>query len=159
MAGQIGHRSAGGEDVALDLGERDRRVGGPAVDVPDRVARILPALVEQAQPRPPLVLDEAVAVEVARVVDPGQGRQGVRPQAVEHRVVARPGVRLAQEDQPQRRRIDAAVVGVVRRLAGAGHLARAQLVQDLARLGVVPRVVGRAWRRARTVSVVDRHGG
>ena len=30
----------------------------------------------------------------------------------------------------------------MRRLAGAGHLAGPQLVQDLARLGVVPRVVG-----------------
>ena len=144
VAGQVGHRSAGGEDVALDLGERDRRLGGRAVHVPDRIARILPALVEQAEPRAPLVLDEAVAVEVAGVVDPGQGREGVRPQAVEQRVVARPGIRLAQEDEPQRRRVDAAVVGVVGRLARAGHLAGAQLVQDLARLRVVPRIVGRS---------------
>ena len=93
----MGHRSTGGEDVALDLGECDRRFGGPAVDVPDRIAGILPALVEQPEPRAPLVLDEAVAVEVARIVDPGQGREGVRPQAFEHGVVARTGLGLAQE--------------------------------------------------------------
>ena len=48
---------------------------------------------------------------------------------------------LAEQDQPERRRVDAAVVHRERQLAGAGHLAGPDLVQDLARLGVGPRVV------------------
>ncbi len=143
MTGQPRHRALGGVDVALHLGERDRRVGRAAVGVADRVARVLPALVEQAKPRAAAVLDEPVAVEVAVAVDPVERRQRVRPQALEQLVVAGPGVDLAEDDEPQRRRIDRAVVGVVRGLPGSGHLAGPQLVEDLARLGVVPRVVGR----------------
>src|SRR3954447_17101092 len=48
---------------------------------------------------------------------------------------------LTEEDEPERRRIDAAVVGAVRRLACPGHLAGPQLVQDLSGLGVAPRVI------------------
>ena len=74
------------------------------------------------------------------------------------RVVARPGIRLAQEDEPQRRRVDAAVVGVMWRLARAGHLARPQLVQDLARLRVVPRIVGRRLEAGEHGQRLDRDG-
>ena len=49
VAGQPRHRPAGGVDVALDLGERDRPLGRPAVGVADRIARVLPALVEQPE--------------------------------------------------------------------------------------------------------------
>ena len=49
--------------------------------------------------------------------------------------------RLAEQDQPQGRRVDAAVVRPERQLAGTGHLAGAQLVEDLAGLGVAPVVV------------------
>ena len=57
------------------------------------------------------------------------------------RVVAGPGVELAEQDEPERGRIDAAVVRAVWRLARTSHLAGAQFVQDLAGLGVAPRVV------------------
>src|SRR5688572_29267699 len=43
------------EDVALDLGERDRRLRLDPVAIADRVARVLPALVEQAARRTALV--------------------------------------------------------------------------------------------------------
>ena len=92
MTGQARHRATRGIDVALDLGQGDRPIRRPAVEMTDRIARILPALVQEPELRASLVLDEAVAVEVARVVDPGEGGQGVRPQPVEQRVVAGPGV-------------------------------------------------------------------
>ncbi len=41
----------------------------------------------------------------------------------------------------------------MRHLAGSGHLARPHLVEDLAGLGVAPRVVAVAWSEARTSSV------
>ena len=66
MAGEPRHRPVRGEDVALDLGQRDRAHRRPAVEVADRIARILPALVEQPELRAALVFDEAVAIEVAR---------------------------------------------------------------------------------------------
>ena len=49
MAGQAGHRPAGGVDVALDLDQGDRALGRSPVGVTDRVAGVLPALVEQAR--------------------------------------------------------------------------------------------------------------
>src|SRR3954466_3182586 len=48
---------------------------------------------------------------------------------------------LTEEDEPERGRIDAAVVRAVRCLACPGHLAGPQLVQDLSGLGVAPRIV------------------
>ena len=141
MAGQPSHRPVCREDIALDLGQRDRAFGRTAVEMADRIARILPALVEQPELGAALVFDEAVAVEVPGVLDPAERRKRVRPQPIEQRVVAGPGVGLGQQDQPQRGRVDAPVVGVVWRLAGPRHLAGAHLVQDLAGLGVVPRIV------------------
>ena len=143
MPRQPGHRPSRGVGVALDLGQGDRALGELPGRVADRVARVLPALVAQPEPGPPVVLEEPVAVEVAGPVDPAEGGQGVRPQALDQRVVAGPGVDLAEQDEPQRRRVDRAVVRAVRRLAGPGHLAGPQLVEDLAGLGVAPRVVGR----------------
>ena len=156
MAGQPRHRPLGGVDVALDLGQGDRTVRRLAVGVADRVARVLPALVEQAELRAAPVLDETVAIEVARFVDPVEGRQGVRPESLEQSVVAGPGVGLAEQDQPERGRIDAAVVGVMRRLAGPCHLAGPHLVEDLARLRVVPRVVGRGLEAGQDIERRDR---
>jgi hypothetical protein len=49
------HLHARGIDVALDLRERDRWNGKPAVRVRDRVVRILPALVHQAAGAEPRV--------------------------------------------------------------------------------------------------------
>ena len=107
----------------------------------DRVARVLPALVEQPGRRAPLVLDEAVAVAVAVRVDPLERGERVRPERADEVEVAGPAVRLVEEDQPQRRRVDRAVVRPVRELPGPGQLADAQLVEDLARLHVPVRIV------------------
>ena len=96
----------------------------------------------------PLVLDEAVAVPIAVPVDPVEGGERVRPEPVHELAVARPVVDLAEEDEPQRRGVDAAVVRAVRQLLRRRHLADAQLVQDLARLRVPPLVeLGRLARR------------
>ena len=46
----------------------------------------------------------------------------------------------------------------MRRLAGPGHLAGPQLVQDLARLGVVPRVVARGLEAGEDIERRDREG-
>ncbi len=65
-------------------------------------------------------------------------------------------MRLAEQDQPQRRGVDAAVVGVVGRLTAARHLAAAQLVEDLAGLRVMPRIVGRRLQTGQHRQRVDR---
>ena len=116
-------------------------LGEVPVPVADPVVRVLPALVEEPLRRPPLVLHEPVAVAVAVLVDPLERPERVRPQAVDERPVAGPVPGRAEEHEPQRRGVDGAVVGPVRGLAGAGHLAGPQLVQDLAGLGVARRVV------------------
>src|SRR5262249_57078804 len=58
-------------DIALHLGERDRPLREPAVGMEARVQGILPALVGEALLGGAVVFDEAVAVGIARSVDPG----------------------------------------------------------------------------------------
>ena len=138
--GEVGDPPLRVEDVALDLGERDRRSSRRA---PFR-SRI--ASPESFQPwlsrpagRASLVLDEAVAVAVAVPVDPVE-RARARSARAGRRTPGRRSSRRsrAKQDQPERRRVDRAVVRRVRQLAGAGHLAGPQLVEDLAGLGVAP---------------------
>ena len=74
-----------GVDVALDLAERDRPLGEPAVGVKDRVVRVLPALMHEAVRRLARVLDEAVAVEVAVALDPVERGAECRPEALDER--------------------------------------------------------------------------
>ena len=80
-------------EVSLDLaqGRRTRRVA--AVDVGQRVVRVLPALVARA---PAGVLDVAVAIRVA--VSPAPLERGLRgwPQLVGELVVARPVLGLRE---------------------------------------------------------------
>ena len=83
MPGQAGHPSLRVEDVALDLGQGDRRLGEAAVEPSDRLRRVLPALVAQPGLFLPLVFDESVAVAIAPLVDPFQGGQRVRPVALD----------------------------------------------------------------------------
>src|SRR4051812_31775609 len=66
---ETGHPALRVEDVALDLGQGDRRRGEATGTIADRVAGVLPALVQEASLGPPLVLDEPVAVAVAVAVD------------------------------------------------------------------------------------------
>src|SRR5690348_17691735 len=64
----------------------------------------------------------------------------VFPYTTLFRSVPGPPPVLRQQDQPQRGRVGAAVVRVVRLLAATGELTAAHLVQDPARL-LVPEVV------------------
>ena len=158
-------RTLGVVDVALQLAGRARRRGQRAVGERDRVPGVLPALVLEPGLRvAALVLDVAVAVAVAVAIDPGDRRARLALQLARQRAVARPALVLLEQDQEQRRRVGAAVVGRVRPLLEGGHLAEPQLVQDLARLLVAERIVdpaleqrqraqrGRRPARARTAA-------
>ena len=138
QSGESREAAPGRVGVALHLDERDRRLGQRPVTVADRVARVLPALVEQPALRVPLVLDQAVTVDVAVVVHPAQRGEGIGPQALDQLRVACPALVLVEQHQPQRRRIDRAVVRRVGDFSHSRQLALAQLVQDLARLCVAP---------------------
>ena len=105
-----------------------------AVVVQHRVDRVAPALVAQPHARAPLVLDEPVAVGVARAVDPAQCGVDGRPLQFEPVEVARPHGELGDQQQPQRRGVHRAEVRRVRHGAHGGELAAPQLVHDLARL-------------------------
>ena len=83
------------------------------------------------------VFDEAVAVDVAVLVDPAQGAIDVVPEPGDELPIARARVVVAGEDHEQRRRVHAAVIAAEGDLAEARHLAGAGLVQDLAGLGVL----------------------
>ena len=117
-----------------------------------RVARVLPGLVDEPALRAAPVLDEAVAVEVAVLVDPGERAQRGLPEVADERRVARPAPDLGEEDEVERRRVNRAVVAREPRF---GSLAVAHLVDDLAGLGVDRRVVlGRLQRGEDTERVV-----
>src|ERR1044071_8643488 len=77
-------------DVALDPAGRDRRRREAAVAEPLRVPRVLPGLVRQPARRPPLVLDEAVAIAVAVLVDPRKRGERRHPERLDQRTVPRP---------------------------------------------------------------------
>src|SRR5690606_9714515 len=109
--GQVGARQLGGVGVTLDLGQRDRRVGAMAVRVVDAVAAVLPALVEPAAIGVPAVFDEAVAVEIAVPVDPGQRRVGGGKQGADDIGVGAPAQCLAEQHDEQRRGVHRAVAG------------------------------------------------
>src|SRR5262249_19816576 len=76
--------------VPLYLARRDRRRGEAAVMEALRVARVLPGLVREPARRPPLVLHEAVAVAVAKLVDPPERTQSWLLQPADERRVVRP---------------------------------------------------------------------
>ncbi len=154
QASQARDPQSRGVDVALDLDEGDRPVGEAPIAVANRVPRVLPALVGQAALGQPLVLDEAVVVQIAVVVDPLERREGVGPQLLDQLVISRPALVCIEEHDPQRRRIDRAVVRRVRNLTRACKLPVAQLVQDLARLSIPPVVdLGRLIVRKETERV------
>ena len=138
LARELGEPDLGVVDVALHLARRDRRLGVPPVMEELRVARVLPRLVEQPVRRAPLILDEAVPVQVAVLVDPlERAQRGLAQVAHEPRVV-RPAPDLREQDEVERRRVHGAVVAREPRMRA---LAVPHLVDDLAGLGVDVRVV------------------
>ena len=136
-----------GVDVALELAERDRSVGEPAIGVKHRIVRVLPALVHEAFGRLPRVLDEAVGVEVAVALDPVDGGGDARPEGGDEVAVAGPLVVGRRQHDEERRRVVRAVVAPERNLAQRRHFARARLVQDLAGLCVALGIVVGRLRR------------
>src|SRR5262249_28103970 len=119
-----------------------------AVPPHDRVPRVLPALVlETGLGVAALVLDIAVAVAVAEVVDPAErgARRGL--ELADERRIARPALVLVEQDEEQRRRVGAAVVRRMRALLEDRQLPEAQLVRDLAGLLVAEVVDAAALER------------
>ena len=101
-----------------------------------RGPRILPALVAQAALAPGRVLDEAVAVAIAELVDPAQRRLDVRPERADGVEIAGALVVQPGQHDEQRRGVDAAVVESEGHFAEPRHLAPPGLVQDLPGLSV-----------------------
>src|SRR6516164_8332452 len=124
-------------DVALDLAECDRAFGEAAIRVEDRVVRILPALISKAGGGTAGVLDEAVAIAVAELVDPVDGSRQIGPDGCNERLIRGSLVIGAGEQDEKGSRIDAAVVAAEGDLTEGGHFAAASLVQDLAGLGIL----------------------
>ena len=121
--------------------ERDRALRQATVGVEDRVVGILPALVGETLLGGTIVFDEAIAVGIARAIDPGEGGLDRRPQLPDGGVVAGALRIETREHHEQRRGVDAAVIETEGHLAQPCHLAFAHLVQDLARLGIRGRIV------------------
>ncbi len=119
--------------VSLHLDEGDGRLRATPVRKRNSRARVLPPLIEQA-PRSATLVAHGLRSLFAPHVDPGKRRLDRRTKFLKERAVGcKPMGRLGDDDE-KRRGIDAAVVGGMRDLAAAGHLAKAQLVKDLARL-------------------------
>src|SRR5262249_38643793 len=109
--------------VRLHLGECDGRLRQTPVGVRDGVVRVLPPLVDQAVCGAALVGEVATVVAVGVTLDPRQRRLRSRPQLVDQRPVRRALQVLAEQQEEQRRRVDAAIVSPEWDLAGGGHLA------------------------------------
>ncbi len=135
---QLGHAELRVVDVALHLAGRDRPDRLASVVEELRVVRVLPRLVLEPALRPAVVLDEAVAVEIAVLVDPAERAHRRLAQGADERGVVGPAPHLREQDEEERRRVDRAVVA---REPGLRGLAGADLVDDLPRLGVCERIV------------------
>ena len=79
----------GGVGVALNLAERDGRLGDLAIVMEDRVPRVLPPLLNQTRFAAAGVFNEAVAIDVAMFVHPLERREDVGPQPIDQAGVAR----------------------------------------------------------------------
>ena len=86
-----------------------------------------------------------VAVEIAELIDPAQRCFNVWSQFIEETQVTGPYGVTTDEDQPQRRRIDRAIVRCVRNFIQMRHFADAQFVQDFAGFLIAPFVVCVPW--------------
>ena len=104
----------------------------------DGVAGVLPALVVVAVATPALVLLQSVAVPVAELVAPAQGGAGRLEVLLEQRLLAGPAPGMPERQAIEGRGIVGPVVRGVRNPTEVGELAPAELVRQLARLGVAP---------------------
>src|SRR5215472_18566490 len=77
--GQRRSGSMRGKDIGLNLAESDRAFGRGAIGVEYGIIRIFPALMEQASRRLAMVFHEAIAVAIAKSIDPGERRVDMRP--------------------------------------------------------------------------------
>ena len=102
----------------------------------DRVVGVLPTLVDQAVLVGAMIFDKAVAIGVARSVDPAQRRFDVGPKLAQRLDVAGVlGVEASQHDE-QRCRVHTSVIQFERNLPQRGHLTATHLVQDFSGLSV-----------------------
>src|SRR5690606_3900442 len=104
-----------GENVALHFAEGDRQARAATVGVVNGIVRVLPALIVKSRGLFTGVLDQAVAIDVAIVVDPAQGRFDVRPEIGHGFPVARPPEIAAGKHDEERRGVDAAIVAEIGR--------------------------------------------
>src|SRR5258708_37715705 len=94
----------------------------------------------------PAVLDVAVSIAIAKVIDPVQRSAGSPLQQAHDRGLARPALELVEQDEEERRDIGGAIVGGMRALLEGSHLAEAQLVNNFARLLIAEIVHPRALK-------------
>ncbi len=135
--GQQGTGLPGGEDIALNLAQRDRTFGRRTVGVADSVVRVFPSLVQQASRRLAMIFHQPVAIEVAVCLDPVEGRDQVGPQGLDGPQIGGSLVVGPGEHDEQWRRVDAAVVLAERHLLERGHLTGARFMEDLTGLSIL----------------------
>src|SRR5713101_9846034 len=92
---------------------------------------------DETEFRSPSIFYEAVAIGVAVMINPCESALDVRPNRLNECEVTRAPVVSAGKDDEKRRCVDATVIALERNLAQDGHLTRARLVKDLARLSVL----------------------
>ena len=103
----------------------------------DGVVRVLPPLVKQSSGALPLVLDEAVPVQIAVAVNPAKCGLNTGPEGFHEGPVAGPLVVRAGKKHEQGRGIDTAVVAAKGHFLERGHLAVAGFVEDFPGFGVL----------------------
>src|SRR5579863_2309547 len=107
---KAGHSQVSAEDIPLSLDEGDRRLGKGSVGMEHRIMGVLPTLVGESLLRSLGIFDIAVLVQVPKISDPLQGRQGVGKELSRQRKVGGPFDIPGEEDQKEGGRIDAAKI-------------------------------------------------
>src|SRR6202042_2509297 len=102
--------SFGAVYVRLDLAKGDRPLRKPAIMMENRIEGILPSLIREALLGLAMIFDEAVAVAVAVMIDPGERCLGVRPQRAHRLKIAGAPKILSEQQQEEGRGVDAPVV-------------------------------------------------
>ena len=130
--------------IPLDLARRPRQLRVGAVREQDGVPGVLPALVFQPGFHVTLIIDVAVTVAVAVIVDPFQGGPGLQLEVPDELVVTGPPGVLVEEDEKQRGCVGRAVVRRVGPFLESRQLAISKFMKDLPGLLVAEFVDARA---------------